>query len=178
MHETHRLLRQATAPYHARLDAVLGGGFATADDYAAYLNGMRGFLADAADALGEDAGLRRLRALLAADCGVLGLDGIEPAGEAVSAVQPGPARLGWEYVISGASLGARFLLRDARALGFAPGSGASFLAAHAAGDWHGFLERLFDAALPASQLPQLCAGAIDAFVVAERRMRVACGVPA
>lgn len=171
MQETHRLLRQATAPYHARLDDILGGGFDDREHYAGYLRGMRGFLADADRALAGDPMTRRLRAWLDGDCRALGLGPVEPASVPVAAVDTRAARLGWEYVIAGASLGARFLLRDAHRLGYAAGRGASFLAHHAAGeDWSQFLRRLAAETLAPAELPRLCAGAIDAFVAAERRM--------
>ena len=170
MHDAHHLLRQATAPYHARLDATLEGGFATGDDYSAYLRGMQGFVADAAHALGGDAMTARLQAWLTADCDALGVASVE-ADPQVPSAGDAPTRLGWEYVVAGSSLGARFLLRDARKLGFDAGRGASFLAGHAVGnDWHDFLRRLADS--DASTL-QVCGGAIDAFLAAERRMRAA-----
>jgi heme oxygenase len=169
MHETHRRLRQATATHHARLDATLGGGFATRNDYAAYLRGMQGFVADADVALGGDAMTTRLHAWLRADCDALDLstDLSDPDVTRADAA----ARLGWEYVVTGSSLGARFLLREVRALGFDTGRGASFLAGHAAGDdWLLFLRRLADS--EAAPL-KVCGGAIDAFLAAERRMRAA-----
>ncbi|MDH5835012.1 biliverdin-producing heme oxygenase [Luteimonas kalidii] len=50
------------------------------------------------------------------------------------------ARLGWEYVMAGSSMGARVLLRDARALGFDPDRGARFLDRHATSDEWGALQ--------------------------------------
>jgi len=73
MHEAHRLLRQATASHHARLDAVLGGGFASRGDYAVYVRGMRDFVADADHALGGAAMTTRLREWLGEDCDALGM---------------------------------------------------------------------------------------------------------
>lgn len=173
MHDAHRLLREATAPYHARLDATLGGGFATNDDYAAYLRGMRGFVADAAHALGEDAMTAQLQAWLQTDCDALGLAPATQPDPQVLPAADDATRLGWEYVVAGSALGARFLLRDAGALGFAANHGACFLAGHAAGDdWQDVLRRLADAS---AALSQVCGGAIDAFLAAERRMRVARG---
>lgn len=170
MHASHRLLRQATAPYHTRLDATLGGGFATRGDYAAYLRGMQGFVADAVHALGGAPMTTRLDAWLRADCDALGV-AVEGSDPCVECATDASTRLGWEYVVAGSSLGARFLLRDVRALGFDAGRGASFLAGHAAGDdWLSFLRRLADS--EAAPL-KVCGGAIDAFVAAERRMRSA-----
>src|SRR6478609_1237152 len=134
MLDAHRLLRQATAPYHARLDATLGGGFATSDDYAAYLRGMQGFVVDADHALGGDPLTMRLHAWLRADCDALGLAPSSPQDPQIAPVDNDAARLGWHYVIAGSALGARFLLRDARGLGYASDRGASFLAGHASGD--------------------------------------------
>ena len=170
MHDAHRLLRQATAPYHARLDATLEGGFATGGDYAAYLSGMHGFVADATHALGRTPMTARLDAWLRADCDALGIRSADPDPQ-VACVEDDAAKLGWEYVVAGSALGARFLLRDARALGFDAARGASFMAGHAAGnDWLTFLRRLAES--DAAPL-QLCGGAIDAFLAAERRMRAA-----
>jgi len=170
MHDVHRLLRQATAPYHARLDATLAGGFSTGEDYIAYVSGMQGFVADAAQALGGPPMTTRLHAWLAADCRTLGVE-TAPSDTQVARADDEATRLGWEYVVAGSALGARLLLRDANALGFDAERGASFLAGHAVGkDWPLFLRRLVESD---AALLRVCGGAIDAFLAAERRMRAA-----
>ena len=78
------------------------------------------------------------------------------------------ARMGWEYVISGASVGARYLLRQVQALGYSADHGASFLAGHAGGDdWPRFLTRLAQAELSPPQRQSLCSAALAAFAAAE-----------
>ena len=85
-----------------------------------------------------------------------------------------PGQLGWGYVVAGSSLGARFLLREARSLGYAPGAGADFLSGHAGGDaWPAFLRELDAAALSDTDHLRLCAAATEAFGHAESALRCA-----
>lgn len=163
-------LRTATAAAHARLDAGLQHGIRSPRDYGAYLQGMHAFVAQCADALDAADGdvrgpLDDLRADLA------GLD-LEPLPRRAGARVADPAEaLGWRYVLNGASLGARVLLRDAAGLGYAASRGARFLAGHAGGDaWPRYLARLRAAAVPAADHPALCRGALAAFAVAESAM--------
>jgi len=173
MHDSHRLLRQATATCHERLDALLGSGLASTSDYAAYLRGMEGFLADAGEVLGADAMTEHMLAWLRADLAFVGLVPSAPRLPATTEPQDGPARLGWEYVVAGSALGARLLLRDVRALGLDADGGASFLAGHAeSAEWQRFLRALGEPHV-AVAMDQVCEGAIEAFRAAERRMRAA-----
>src|SRR5690606_30926539 len=107
----HRLLRARTAAAHTRLDAGFAGGFRDALAYDAYLAGMARFLDHAIAVMGAEAWLLEARAALAAD---LGLPAPPPTPVPV---QDDDARLvGWRYVVAGATLGARVLLRQASAL--------------------------------------------------------------
>lgn len=110
--------------------------------------------------------LPRHSAWLAGDLAALSLPPLPAEGRCVP-VAGLAARIGWEYVMAGSSLGARSLLRDARRLGFGPGRGADFLARHAGGDgWNALLARLrgIDAEDDA-RCTEAVAGARDAFAL-------------
>lgn len=158
-------LRDATAQAHACLDARVGDAFADAAGYGAFLAGMHRFLGAAAVATGagptDDA-----RDALARDLADLGLaPGAAPA--AMPACEAGA--LGWQYVVAGASLGARLLLPRAQVLGFGPAHGARYLARQAAGgDWRRLLARLD--AHPPQAAEAAIAGARTAFACAHHCM--------
>lgn len=161
----HHLLRAHTAEAHVRVDAGLEGGLRDADAYAAYLEGMADFLAAASVLIGDEAWLADARRHLAADLGRA-----PPA-----ATRPGPERTpdaaevaGWRYVVAGSTLGARLLLRDARALGAGAGCGTAFLSSFSASDaWPRCLAHLRDAAFDDAARRRACDAAMDAFHVAE-----------
>jgi len=169
------VLRRSTAAAHTRIDGVLSGGLASALDYAAYLRGMQRFVVESAAALADDGSYGELvghRQRLDVDLSRLHAAALPPTPTA--ALHDLPGRLGWQYVVAGASLGARFLLRDARALGFDGATGAAFLAHHAGGDdWAGFLRRLDAAPLHETDYPRLCASAGHAFDAAHAAMLAA-----
>jgi heme oxygenase len=132
-------LREATRRLHAELDgvaAVLEGG---SPRYAWFVAKQYGFLAPLEALLAEAAPLsdlerRRKAHLFAADLLHLGL---HPARLPRCAALPrvdSPARaLGALYVLEGSTLGGAFLLAQAgRALGVAPGAGASGIAPYGA----------------------------------------------
>lgn len=175
----HSALRNATGDLHARIDARMAGGFGARADYARYLRGMHAFMraAHAAQPARED--WRLLHADLAADLDVLGAPPLDlpVAPEATDEA----ARLGWDYVVGGAALGSRVLLRDARALGIGPGNGAAFLARHAAsgGQWPALLARLaaHPGAVDAAFVARCCQAARDAFHHADTAMAAACENP-
>ncbi|HZH43530.1 MAG TPA: hypothetical protein VEY50_05560 [Lysobacter sp.] len=160
-------LRAATAGAHARVDALVGD-WQAAEAYAAYLGGMAQFLCRCRDVLGGTRELDALQAAIAADladldvaCGVEVPDAPPERGDA-------DARLGWEYVLAGASLGARVLLARARALGHDGTHGARFLTLHAgSGMWAGFLARIAAAPVAEARLARIRAGACAAFGAAE-----------
>ena len=170
----HDALRVATGAAHERVDGVLGGGLHSADDYRAYLRGMHRFVSDGQAALAQvPNGLADQRERLERDLGALQIVPL-PASARPAAVVDRPGQLGWGYVFAGSSLGARFLLREARSLGYAPGAGADFLSGHAGGDaWPTFLRELDAAALSDTDHPRLCAAATEAFGHAESALRCA-----
>jgi heme oxygenase len=166
---SHHALRQATADAHARIDAIVGGGVHSDVGYASYLRGMQQLVAVALQVMPGHHDLEQHRERLASDLSTLRMDAPPPCAADARASAPDPvARLGWEYVIAGASVGARYLLRQVQALGYSAGHGAQFLAGHAGSDaWPRFLARLAQTELSASQRQSLCSAALAAFAAAE-----------
>lgn len=171
----HASLREATRVAHAQLDAMMQGGFADKAAYVAYLRGMHAFVACLAPVLqsGLQAGtgwrLPDWQAYLDDD---LAFFGVRPLpAEGVSAVSASHA-LGMLYVLEGSSLGARVLLRQARAAGHGEHAGASFLHAHADGEaghrWPRFLALLEARDGDGEVVGDACDGAIAAFGLARR----------
>jgi heme oxygenase len=160
----HQVLRAHTASAHARVDAGLGGGLRDAGAYAAYLEGMAEFL-DVARAFIDDDWLDAARHHLAADLGRGPAPDAQPrAGRTIDRAQAA----GWRYVIAGSTLGARVLLRDARALDAGAGSGTAFLSSFAASDaWPRCLAQLRDAAFDDTSRQRACDAALGAFHAAE-----------
>jgi heme oxygenase len=161
----HQLLRAHTASAHARVDAGLDGGLRDAHAYAAYLDGMAEFLDAAAAVIGDEAWLGEARRHLAIDRGQAVLPAARPRPRAAA----DPAQVaGWRYVVAGSTLGARLLLRDARALGPGAMRGTAFLASFSAGDaWVRCLAQLRAAAFDAASRQRACDAALDAFHAAE-----------
>lgn len=172
---THHTLRDRTAAAHARIDAIVGDGLRDDDAYRAYLRGMHRFVASSEQALrASSCDLSTQRAWLESDLAVLGAAALAPTGVAAAAEHDAAAQLGWEYVVSGAAVGARYLLRSARALGYSADRGARFLAGHStAQGWPDFLARLQRADLRGPALEHACAAALSAFAVAEAAFRAA-----
>lgn len=132
-------LRDRTADLHARLDSRFPTGLTTPAIYAGYLVGMHRFASDYEVMVGL---LPRQSCWLARDLQQVGLSPIPPLG-VCSPIMDTDERLGWEYVMAGSSLGARTLVRQARALGHRDDAGACFLASHATShDWPAVLARL------------------------------------
>lgn len=169
----HHLLRQATADAHARIDAIVGGGVHSHVGYAAYLQGMQQLVSMALQAMPGHSDLEQHQARLASDLSALRMDALpladlDSGADAPVRVLDPVARMGWDYVISGASVGARYLLRQVQALGYSADHGASFLAGHAGGDaWPRILARLAQAEFSPSQRQALCSAALAAFAAAE-----------
>jgi len=156
----HHQLRTRTAVAHARLDAGFQGGFGDARGYAAYLAGMAAFLDAAIAAIGAEPWLAGARGTLARDLG-------QPAPVLPAPTTRDPARVaGWRYVVAGATLGARVLLREARALdGGAP---TAFLSTFSGSDaWPRCLVLLRDAGFDAGARARACEAALEAFDAAE-----------
>lgn len=160
----HRLLRARTAAAHARLDAGFAGGFRDALAYDAYLAGMARFLDHAIAVIGAEAWLLEARAALASDLGLHAP--LPPAPTAEGDV----ARVaGWRYVVAGATLGARVLLRQASALeGGAHLDRTRFLSTFSSSDaWPRSLALLRDAGFDAQARARACEAALEAFAAAE-----------
>lgn len=150
------------------MDALVGGGFADVEGYRRYLQGMRRFLSASERVLGSDWPLAPLQVLLQQDLAALGTRPAAPPSTDGAPVGDDASRLGHAYVVGGASMGARQLLRDATALGFGPGRSADFLDAFARGDlWPDVLARLDTARLDAEQTGRCRAAALAAFANAE-----------
>jgi heme oxygenase len=163
-------LRSSTSDAHARVDALVGGGFADAAAYRHYLRGMHGFLAASQAALGGDWPLQSLRLQLADDMRMLGVHA--SPGSRRPALDDDAARLGWAYVVAGASVGARVLVRQAGNLGYDAGSGAGFLHRFArAPMWPAVLSRLEEAGFGPEQAGRCRDAAAAAFASAETAFR-------
>lgn len=161
----HQLLRAHTAAAHARVDAGLDGGLRDACAYAAYLDGMAQFLDAASDVIGDEPWLADARRHLASDRGHAAP--VAACTYRDRAVDPAQ-RAGWRYVVAGSTLGARLLLRDARALGAGAMRGTAFLASFSSNDaWARCLAQLRDAAFDEAARQRACDAALDAFHAAE-----------
>lgn len=164
----HQQLRHHTAAAHARLDAALGGALRTASDYVAYARGMAIFLARAATVLGSAHPLlARAHAALSLDIGaqVPGFAGDADPDSDIA------RRIGWEYVVTGSTLGAQLLLRDVRGREYGQEVGTRFLASYAAsGAWLVFLRGLEEVRLDAAARVRACSAALDAFQCAEQAL--------
>ncbi|MGN6112568.1 MAG: hypothetical protein ACTHOC_06115 [Luteimonas sp.] len=160
----HHQLRAHTAAAHARVDGGLDGGLRNARDYTAYLEGMAEFIEAAIAVIGAESWLVDARTRIADDLG----RAMRPARAATAS--PDHARVaGGRYVVAGSSLGARVLLRDARAMeGGAQRGRTAFLSAFAEGDaWLQCLAGLRDAAFDAPARTRACDAALEAFHAAE-----------
>lgn len=138
-------------------------GLDTLAAYRRYVLGMHRFVVDyeiVVDAL------PRRSAWLAGDLGHLALLPLHAQGRCRK--EPNAAaRLGWDYVLAGSSLGARSLVRDAQRLGVPEHEGARFLSEHARSqDWSELQLRL-QALDPddRTRVAQAQAGAIAAFAL-------------
>ena len=163
--QLHQRLRAHTASAHARVDAGLDGGLRDARAYATYLDGMAQFLDAAAKVIGDEPWLTDARRHLASDRGQATFTATPPPDGSGT----DPAKVaGWRYVVAGSTLGARLLLRDARALGDGAMRGTAFLSSFAASDaWVRCLAQLRDAAFDEVSRQRACDAAIDAFHAAE-----------
>lgn len=170
----HQFLRHETSAAHARVDALVGGGLHCQAAYVAYLRGMERFVALTQQVFPEsNPELRACRAWLASDLSVLGVAALPPL-QGRRATLDAIAQLGWEYVVAGAAVGARFLLRQAQALGHSAEHGARFLAGHATGDhWPRFLARLQRADVDTRDFPRLRQAALAAFAAAAGALQLA-----
>lgn len=131
-------LRDSTRSDHERLDALVGH-FGDIRSYARYLQGMAAFRAPVERELArieypDSFGTWRPGSIsveLAQDLSDLGCDTMESGGEFRLPVDR-DGLLGVIYVLEGAALGARVLVRRAAALGFTAEHGARHLAVQTA----------------------------------------------
>lgn len=169
-----QILRGATAAAHAQVDALAAPALHSADAYAAYLRGMHRFLRHSEHALRDDESgpdVRARRQWIEGDLATLGVPPL-PADAPPAPLRRAADRLGWAYVIAGASLGARLMLRGVAGLGFDREHGARFLAGHAEGDaWPTLLQRLETTPLNHGDLDRMCAAARAAFAAAADALR-------
>lgn len=138
----------------------------TADDYAAYARGMAAFLAGAATVLGASHPLLTgSHAALSSDIG---------APLPAFAGEPDPdlaRRIGWEYVVSGSTLGAQLLLRDVRRRGYHRDVDNCFLSGFSESEaWPGFLRGLQQVQLDGAASLRACSAALEAFHCAEQAL--------
>lgn len=164
--DARQQLRTRTSASHARLDAHFPEGLKTPEAYACYLAGMHRFATDYEVAVGL---LPRHSFWLARDLQHCGITPLPPSG-IFSPVSDAVERLGWDYVMAGSSMGARYLVRQVQAMGHQDDAGASFLTRHAASDdWTRVLDRLA-AFSPAGEdvLARMEHGAREAFAFADR----------
>lgn len=162
----HQQLRAHTAAAHARVDGGLADGLRSARDYTAYLEGMAEFIDAAIAVIGAEPWLVEARHRIADDLGRAPSAPRRGAGDALA----DPARVaGWRYVVAGSTLGARVLLRDARAIEDGAHRGRlAFLSTFTGGDaWPSCLAALRDAGFDAATRARACDAALEAFHAAE-----------
>lgn len=165
-------LRAATSRAHAGLDDDLSARLQAPGGYHAYLRGMHAFLCSLLPGVREAAAgmgwpLPAWEQALERDLAHLRLTPLAPEpGRTVNRA----ATLGALYVVEGAGLGARVLLRRAKALGYGQDCGATFLHLHADGDggtrWPRFQALL--ASADGGDAEAACRSARRAFGVASR----------
>jgi heme oxygenase len=147
-------LRERTAAAHAALDEAVGA-FDSLKTYRYYLYSLLAFREPTEAALAQtllpqslaDWRLRPIAAAIRADMADLALRqpaAALPRRDLLDELRELPRLLGTLYVLEGASLGARLLLRRALALGLSSGFGARHLALQADDrlGWRRFLEIL------------------------------------
>jgi heme oxygenase len=164
-------LRERTAGAHALLDQRVGR-LDSMDRYAGYLKGMLRFRAPVEEALSASPAAewqpRLLAAAIRTDLDDLGLTAPPlPERHDLHLHSTCPSGLlGILYVLEGATLGARLLYRDARALGLSDAYGARHLALQAAdtGSWRAFLALLGRS--PAFDLEPAAIAALATFALA------------
>lgn len=165
-------LRHATAQAHARVDALLSSGFASVAEYAAYLRAMHSFVRSLVHA-GVAPALQSQLRHLQEDMALLRVHAL-PAGTSRTLPDDPAARIAWEYVFEGSSLGARVLVRRAAELGYTDGRGASFLSAHAASAaWPALLQRMEALEPTPDELDRIGEAGRSAFEAIETALRIA-----
>ncbi|MBB5390014.1 MULTISPECIES: biliverdin-producing heme oxygenase [unclassified Herbaspirillum] len=168
-------LKIETADLHELMHALMEQGqpFANRDNYARFVAAQYHFQRDiehlfadpAIQAAVPDLDVRGRAAASLADLADLGFDAVpEPAASAGVAM---PGALGWLYVSEGSTLGAAFLLKQAKArLGLSETFGARNLAAYPEGRaivWRRFVGFLDRPALQEQEHDAVIAGAAAAY---------------
>ncbi|WP_343585706.1 biliverdin-producing heme oxygenase [Herbaspirillum sp.] len=168
-------LKTETASQHMLMHALMERGqpFASRGNYARFVSAQYHFQCDIEHLLTDPAiraavpapGMRGRRSAALADLADLGFDaGQEPvATEGVSM----PGALGWLYVSEGSTLGAAFLLKEAKTrLGLGESFGARNLAAHPEGRaiaWRRFVGFVDQSTLNEEERDAVIAGAAMAY---------------
>lgn len=168
-------LKTDTADLHERMHGLMERGqpFANRDNYACFVQAQYYFQRDV-EHLFDDPALQaavpdlQVRGREAASLADLHDLGITPAPEnIVTANITMPAALGWLYVSEGSTLGAAFLLKEAKAnLGLSETFGARNLAAYPEGRalvWKRFVSFLDQPTLTEADHDAVIAGAAAAF---------------
>ena len=167
-------LRDTTSDAHGRVDALVGGGLVDDAGYQRYLRGMYRFIAASEAALGPAWQLTPLRALLLEDMQAQGMSDESDPGIGFSMPVDDADRLGWAYVVAGASVGARQLARQAETLVSGTTGSTGFLHHFARSPlWADVLSRLAAATLDTRQADRCRAAALSAFATAEAAFRSA-----
>ncbi|MET0312255.1 MAG: biliverdin-producing heme oxygenase, partial [Burkholderiaceae bacterium] len=171
---SHRL-KTETAAQHERMHHLMErcGPFASRESYARFVAAQYLFQRDvehlfsdaAVKAAVPDLDLRGRQAASLADLADLGATAPRvPLGTLAVSM---PAALGWLYVSEGSTLGAAFLLKEAKAkLAVDENFGARNLAAYPEGraaSWRAFVHALDTAAYTASEQDEIVAGANAAY---------------
>lgn len=174
------ILETQTRPAHERVEALLAlDEAATLARYLAYLQAMHAVIASVEDILARDVRLREFDLEPRRKCQRLERDlaffGMPPAPGHVPLPEDRAARVGWLYVIEGATLGGRVLLRRlVPRWSLAPERGAAFLAGYGertAQMWRTFVDALNSTAFTAEEKQACVAGAMQAFSVIEQQLR-------
>jgi heme oxygenase len=176
-------IKRITAPVHRRAEAAVDAAkpMESREAYARYLARLSGFYAAIEPELAErlagvvpDIDRRTKRAAIEADLSFLGVDaaGREgPRPERLPRMDTTASALGVAYVLEGKTLGARFLLEQARAsLDVDDGRGATFFAGYGVATgamWRSFREALETFVREHGQRARVLRGAeatFDAFI--------------
>ena len=164
------ILRDATADWHARVDALFSHADLTdRDSYGRFLSAQAAAHLPVERAL-EDGGIgdlladwsdRRRAALIRADLAALGFP--LPSPEATPLLAGVPALLGAAYVLEGSRLGGALLARSV-----APGLPASFLSAARPAAWRDMVATLDARLRTREDIDAAISAACDVFALFER----------
>lgn len=168
------VLRSETAAIHRQLDQLVDERqwFDDRAGYGRWLSGMCAFHDGIERALSRYAPATSDRSArcerLALDLADIGFDIAPPRPAARPEIRDGVDALGVRYVVEGARLGARVLLRRAAQLGCNESFGARYLSAEAASleDWHAILAALDGVTLDEASISRAVAASTRTFALA------------